>query len=230
MDFRERIKVLRSEKRISQAQLAVAFNKSESAIRTWETGRNKPDADTLIQLSQYFECSVDYLLGLSDFKNEEKRKEFESDWDKFFKLLSNRTDYNREQVYEVCIQIINLVESNDNLSFLILDNLSTLISDISLANSILANKFNDYKIEAINNKGEAILTGDMVLHYFFSNLKNDSEKSLSIIWSELYEMFNLLYPNPIDIEKSKEIIQQVFSFDFTPKGRISDPPFPSDDK
>ena len=69
MGFKDVIKILRQEKGLSQAQLAVAFNKSESAIRTWETGRNKPDADTLILLARYFDCSIDYLLGYTEAGN-----------------------------------------------------------------------------------------------------------------------------------------------------------------
>ena len=37
----------------------------------WETGRSKPDADTLIKLAQYFDCTTDYLLGLSEYRNAE---------------------------------------------------------------------------------------------------------------------------------------------------------------
>ena len=65
MTFKERIKELRIEANITQAELAAKLGKGESAIRTWETGRAKPDVDTLIKLSKIFDCSVDYLLGTS---------------------------------------------------------------------------------------------------------------------------------------------------------------------
>lgn len=65
MTFKERIKELRTESNITQAELAAKLGKGESAIRTWETGRAKPDVDTLIKLSKIFDCSVDYLLGTS---------------------------------------------------------------------------------------------------------------------------------------------------------------------
>lgn len=71
MEFKDRLRHLREEKQLSAAQLAGEFEKSEGAIRMWETGKSKPDADTLIKLSKYFDCTVDYLLGLSDFKNQE---------------------------------------------------------------------------------------------------------------------------------------------------------------
>jgi len=64
MEFRDRIKELRQEKNISAAGLAESLGKSESAIRMWEAGKNKPDADTLIELSKMFGYTTDYLLGL----------------------------------------------------------------------------------------------------------------------------------------------------------------------
>ena len=60
---------------LTQTDLASRFGKTESAARAWELGRTKPDADTLIELSKYFDCSVDYLLGLSDVKNETERSQ-----------------------------------------------------------------------------------------------------------------------------------------------------------
>lgn len=65
VSFKDRIKELRIEACLTQAQLAVKVNKGESAIRTWETGRAKPDVDTLMELAKIFDCSIDYLLGTS---------------------------------------------------------------------------------------------------------------------------------------------------------------------
>lgn len=64
-EFKERIKQLRLKKHLTPSQLAAKLGKSEGAIRSWETGRAKPDVDTLLVLSSLFSCSVDYLLGLT---------------------------------------------------------------------------------------------------------------------------------------------------------------------
>jgi len=69
MDFKHIIRKLRNEKGLNTTQLAGQFEKTEAAIRAWESGRAKPDADTLIKLSEYFECSTDYLLGLTEYRN-----------------------------------------------------------------------------------------------------------------------------------------------------------------
>lgn len=70
MEFKDRIKELRKEKGLSATQLATEFGKADSSVRTWETGKSKPDADTLVNIAEYFNCSVDYLLGKSNFRNQ----------------------------------------------------------------------------------------------------------------------------------------------------------------
>lgn len=65
----DRIKLLRTENNMTQSQLAVIVDKGEGAIRAWETGRAKPDADTLIKLSDYFKCTIDYLMGMNEYRN-----------------------------------------------------------------------------------------------------------------------------------------------------------------
>ena len=75
MEFKDRLRQFRQERVLSAAEIAVVFKKSEGAIRMWETGRAKPDADTLIKLAEYFECSVDYLLGLTAYRNSAEHHE-----------------------------------------------------------------------------------------------------------------------------------------------------------
>lgn len=75
MEFKNRIRDLRSAEGVSATKLASVLEKSESAVRMWEVGKSKPDADTLIKLARIFNCSTDYLLGLNDFRNLKEREE-----------------------------------------------------------------------------------------------------------------------------------------------------------
>ncbi|MCL1842217.1 MAG: helix-turn-helix domain-containing protein [Defluviitaleaceae bacterium] len=75
MEFKDIIRQLRNEKGMNTTQLAGQFEKTEAAIRAWESGRSKPDADTLVKLAAYFDCTIDYLLGLSDFKTHAEQNE-----------------------------------------------------------------------------------------------------------------------------------------------------------
>lgn len=66
IQFKERLKELRKEKQLSQAQLAKELQVSQRSISSWETGFRQPDFETLEQLAKYFNVTTDYLLGVTD--------------------------------------------------------------------------------------------------------------------------------------------------------------------
>ena len=66
MDFAERLKELRTEKEVTQAEIAKSIGFTQRAIAYWETGERVPNAQAIVALSKYFGVSTDYLLGLED--------------------------------------------------------------------------------------------------------------------------------------------------------------------
>lgn len=65
MEFKDIIRQLRMEKNMSQTQLAAILDRGDSAIRMWESGKSKPDMDTVLRLCEIFNCSIDYMFGKS---------------------------------------------------------------------------------------------------------------------------------------------------------------------
>lgn len=68
MNFPERLRYLRKSANISQQTLGDAMNVTKVSISGYETGNRKPDTDTLQKLADYFDVSIDYLLGRSETK------------------------------------------------------------------------------------------------------------------------------------------------------------------
>ena len=66
--FYQRLKELRIEKQLSQKDLAALISTGQSSISAWERGEREPLAHQLIDLAMALNCSVDYLLGISDIK------------------------------------------------------------------------------------------------------------------------------------------------------------------
>lgn len=64
--FCERLKALRTEKGLSQPELANLLGVSNGIISFWENGVNEPTISNLIKLTEVLEVSTDYLLGLED--------------------------------------------------------------------------------------------------------------------------------------------------------------------
>ena len=65
--FAQRLLELRKEKGISQAELAKQLQVSYSVVCYWETDRSEPTAPNLVKIADYFDVTVDYLLGRVDF-------------------------------------------------------------------------------------------------------------------------------------------------------------------
>ena len=66
MKLAERLKELRKEKGVRQEQVAVAVDISMSAYCNYEQGKREPTASVLCRMADYYDVSVDYLLGRSD--------------------------------------------------------------------------------------------------------------------------------------------------------------------
>ena len=66
MEFR--LKNLRNERKISQLKLALDLNMNQNSISRYETGEREADYETLIKFADYFNVSLDYLLGRTEEK------------------------------------------------------------------------------------------------------------------------------------------------------------------
>lgn len=64
-----RLKELRKKKGISQLRLATDLNTTQNTISRYETGEREPGIDELIKIADYFNVSVDYLIGRTENPN-----------------------------------------------------------------------------------------------------------------------------------------------------------------
>ena len=65
--FAERLIELRKEKGLSQFKLSKELGVSRSLICYWETDRAEPTAINIVKIADYFNVSVDFLLGREDY-------------------------------------------------------------------------------------------------------------------------------------------------------------------
>lgn len=64
-----RIRELRLEKRITQLQLSIALNVTQETISAYEHNRHMPSLAALIKMSEIFNASMDYIMGLSNVRH-----------------------------------------------------------------------------------------------------------------------------------------------------------------
>ncbi len=68
-----RIKILRKEFKLTQEELALKLGlKGKSSIANYEKGTISPSDDIKLQMSKLFNCSIDYLMGISDVRNSQE--------------------------------------------------------------------------------------------------------------------------------------------------------------
>lgn len=63
-----RLRELRKERGISQLKLAMDLNMNQNTISRYETGERQAGYEELIAIADYFDVSLDYLLGRTDDK------------------------------------------------------------------------------------------------------------------------------------------------------------------
>lgn len=101
MDFAKRLKSLRLDRnpKVYQKELADAVGVSRQAVTMWETGQRIPDHEILQRLADYFDVSVDYLLGRTNNRNGKNKGQFVADEEStFFRRLKNLSPGAQEKI------------------------------------------------------------------------------------------------------------------------------------
>ncbi len=71
-NYRERIRSIREDSDLTQAQLGKLLNKSQQGYNHIEAGRAELKIEDLIKLCRFYDLSADYLIGLSNKKQSYK--------------------------------------------------------------------------------------------------------------------------------------------------------------
>ncbi|MBQ4599636.1 MAG: helix-turn-helix transcriptional regulator [Clostridia bacterium] len=66
MRYYERLKSVREDHDLTQADIADLLQTTRQQVSKWETGVQMMGVDKYITLAKYYNVSVDYLLGLID--------------------------------------------------------------------------------------------------------------------------------------------------------------------
>lgn len=61
-----RLRELREDKDLTQAQISKILNMSQTGYSKYETGENDVPTKILIELAKYYNVSVDYILGITN--------------------------------------------------------------------------------------------------------------------------------------------------------------------
>lgn len=116
--FGNRLKNLRSEKRITGEEFGKVLNVTKVAVSNWESDRRFPDQDTLKNIADYFDVSIDYLLCRSNLRN--TINDEVSKTNTTFDIIENSEA--NEKVKELMKKIYSLNDDDRNAIEKIIDN------------------------------------------------------------------------------------------------------------
>lgn len=92
-DFGAVLKQLRKNRNLTQKELGLRIGLSKAVVSKYENGMGYPTFDTLIQISDYFGVTTDYLLGVSKNKTIDVSSLTETQVDAIQRIIS---EFNRD--------------------------------------------------------------------------------------------------------------------------------------
>ena len=107
-----RIQELRTERGLTQRELAEKIGVKNYTVANWEQNRTEPSVRDLIDLANFFECSVDYLIGReNDFGQILILKDNASEQANFLSLYEGLTDERKTLVLSLLHDLRTLTET-----------------------------------------------------------------------------------------------------------------------
>lgn len=113
--FDDRLKKLRLEKGLNMKQTAMQLNIPYTTYVSYEKNEREPNSEVLLLLSNFFDCSTDYLIGRSTIRKIEETETL-STWGSPFK--ENTDKYNRPKTVsqKICMRRAELGLSAEDVA------------------------------------------------------------------------------------------------------------------
>lgn len=102
--FGDIFKELRLEKKLSQEKIAEDLEISQPLIAKWESHQSTPSPEMLDYIADYFNVSVDYLIGRSKYKN------LEADNSELDNVLFSKAKDLTDDEKKAIINVINAIK------------------------------------------------------------------------------------------------------------------------
>lgn len=105
MSFGKNLERIRKDKKVSQAKLGAELGLTQQMISSYEKELSSPNTEVLIKIADYFNVSLDYLVG-----HVVESAGSDSATERFLRYFENLTEMDREK----CIMIVRtLLQERD---------------------------------------------------------------------------------------------------------------------
>jgi transcriptional regulator with XRE-family HTH domain len=107
----ERLKQLREEQNLSQSELSEQIGIAQSSIGNYERGNRFPDSQIILKISEFFNVSADYLLGLSKYKNPEEKTNIAKEFTEISSKINALPPDMQKKIASICRTVILCYDS-----------------------------------------------------------------------------------------------------------------------
>jgi transcriptional regulator with XRE-family HTH domain len=191
----KRIKELRTQKRMTQSALADELYVSDKVISKWENDKSIPDVDTLLEMSELFGVSIEYLLT-----GESQRKIFES--------KAGSVVYNKDGSVDYYL-------SKDGDRLFTRDEVTTILK--KRIDRYQQSIFAKYKLQGVAEMDRAIDLYHHMKDAFESASMDKGSKDtykLDVKCRHCGNTFTVNVPTTVDVRKDKDTKRAIINEDF----------------
>ncbi len=110
MNNKNNLKQIRNSKNLLQTKVAMDLSITQETVSSYETGRVLPSSDMLIRLADYYNTSVDYLLGRTKYDMPIDRIKPNNISDKDFVILNKINNLSNENKSKIEAYIDGLTD------------------------------------------------------------------------------------------------------------------------
>lgn len=116
--FGKRLEMLMDEQKMSQVQLADALEIKKQSINSYIKGKSRPELDVLMRFADFFDCSVDFLLGRDDFRSYNQFKNYDAMIEKNFSDSLNILGFDKRDYYlDVITRHTNMYRATEGKAY-----------------------------------------------------------------------------------------------------------------
>lgn len=130
--FQERLKLLREESGMMQKEVAEQIGVSERVYSFYETGRFPKNEEIIKKITECFDCTADYLLGISEFRNYEEIKKIHENTELFKQIEDPEALENMKCIFNA---VTDIGQSIEGTGCTVTNCLSTVVDSIHEINS-----------------------------------------------------------------------------------------------
>lgn len=189
--FPSRLSEIMEERGVSQEKLAKALGVKRQTVSLYKTGQSSPNAGQLRKISEFFEISSDWLLGMSDVKSQDENLQSTCEYTGLSESALLVIRFIKLRGETITRQILSMILESENFSE-VLDKFTTacnleLDSDLSTNEKIT--EFTKAHEQELKQIGGVVYGAGPTSDMFLYNASNEFMRCMQQIrlkWKELH--------------------------------------------